>query len=148
MDKLKEVLAAKQVEFEIIHHERELRSAQEGAAYFGIEIGQTAPALVVKSEEDTYYAVIISGDYGRIDLDKAAAALGCTQLKLAKPKEVERITGHTVGSVSLVLPLPCILDRGLMRYPCIYGGTGTPATTLKMNPADLEKVNQVIAFLD
>jgi prolyl-tRNA editing enzyme YbaK/EbsC (Cys-tRNA(Pro) deacylase) len=91
-------------------------------------------------------ALIISGDHGRIDLERVAEALGCTRLQLAKPKEVQQITGYTVGSVSLILPLPCIVDRGLFRYPYIYGGTGAPASTLKLDPHDLEKVNHVIAF--
>lgn len=147
MDKLIKVLEAKNAEYEIIHHERQIRTAQEGAEFFGIEPGQTAPTLVVKSE-GLYFAVIISGDYGRINLERAAEVLGCAPLKLAKPKEVEQITGYAVGSVPLVLPLPCILDRGLYRYPMIYGGTGVPASTLKLNPHDLEKLNQVIAFLD
>jgi Cys-tRNA(Pro)/Cys-tRNA(Cys) deacylase len=69
--KLMEVLEANNVESEIIHHERQIRTAQEGAEFFGIEIGQTAPTLVVKSDE-LYFAVIISGDYGRIDLERAA----------------------------------------------------------------------------
>lgn len=146
MDKLIEMLNAKELEFEIIHHEIQISTAQEGAEFFGIEVGQTAPTLVVKSE-DCYFAVIISGDHGRIDLEKMAEVLGCKQLKLAKPKEVQQITGYTVGSVSLVLPLPCILDRGLFRYPFIYGGTGVPASTLKIDPNALEKLNQVIAFL-
>ncbi|MEK4325694.1 hypothetical protein MKZ24_06375 [Paenibacillus sp. FSL R7-0297] len=48
----------------------------------------------------------------------------------------------------MVLPLPYILDRGLFRYPFIYGGTGVPVSTLKLNPHDLEKLNQVVAFGD
>ena len=147
MDQLEEILTARNVEFEIIHHEQEIRTAEEGADLLGIEIGQTAPALVVKSE-DRYFALIISGDHGRIDLERVAEVLGCTRLQLAKPKEVQQITGYTVGSVSLILPLPCIVDRGLFRYPYIYGGTGVPASTLKLDPHDLEKVNHVIAFLD
>ena len=76
MDKLIEVLEAnKAEEYENIHHDRQLSSAQEGAEFFGIETGQTAPALVVKSE-DAYLAVILSGDYGRIDLQKKGGSSG------------------------------------------------------------------------
>ncbi len=147
MDNLKTILQEKEVQYEIIHHEKQICTAQEGADYFGIEIGQTAPTLVLKSEKG-YFAMIVSGNRGRVNLKEVSAIIGCSQLKMATPKEVRQITGYTVGNVSLVISLPCILDRGLFRYPFIYGGTGKPASTLKLAPNALEKINQVVAFWD
>ncbi|AIQ19121.1 prolyl-tRNA synthetase [Paenibacillus sp. FSL H7-0357] len=147
MDNLKAILQEKGVQYEIIHHEKQIRTAQEGADYFGIEIGQTAPTLVLKSEKG-YFAMIVSGNRGRVNLEEVSDILECNQLKMATPKEVQQITGYTVGSVSLVLSLPCIVDRGLFYYPFVYGGTGEPASTLKIAPNDLEKLNQVVAFWD
>ncbi|ULL17112.1 hypothetical protein DVH26_23310 [Paenibacillus sp. H1-7] len=147
MEILQTILQQKEVQYEIIHHDKPIRIAQEGADYFGIELGQTAPTLVLKSDKG-YFAVIVSGDRGRVNFEDIVGLIGCSQLKMASPKEVQQITGYAVGSVALVLSLPCIVDRGLFRYPFIYGGTGEPASTLKMAPNDLEKVNQVVAFLE
>lgn len=147
MDKLKTILQEKRVQYEIIHHEKQIRTAQEGAEYFGIEIGQTAPTLVLKSEKG-YFAMIVSGNRGHVNLEEMSGLLGCDQLKMATPKEVQQITGYTVGNVSLVLSLPCIIDRGLLQYPFVYGGTGEPESTLKIAPSELEKLNQVVTFLD
>lgn len=147
MDNVRTILQESGVQFEILHHEKQIRTAQEGADYFGIEIGQTAPTLVLKSEKG-YFAMIVSGSRGRVNLEDVSRILGCKQLKMATPKEVQQITGYTVGSVSLVLSLPCIVDRELFRYPFIYGGTGEPTSTLKVIPNALEKLNQVVAFLD
>lgn len=147
MDSLITILQEKEVHFEIIHHEKQIRTAQEGADYFGIEVGQTAPTLILKSEKG-YFAMIVSGNRGRINLEKVSRILGCNQLKMATPKEVQQKTGYTVGSVSLVVSLPCIVDRGLFRYPFVYGGTGEPVSTLKIAPNALEKLNQVVAFFD
>lgn len=141
------ILQEKEIQYEIIHHEKQIRTAQEGADYFGIEIGQTAPTLVLKSEKG-YFAMIVSGNRGRVNLEEVSGIIECNQLKMATPKEVRQITGYTVGSVSLVISLPCIVDRELFRYPFIYGGTGEPASTLKLAPNALEKINQVIAFFD
>ncbi|MEH7462290.1 hypothetical protein V7166_09435 [Bacillus thuringiensis] len=52
MNNLKITLQEHEVPFEIIHHEKQIRTAQEGADYFGVEIGQTATTLVIKSEKD------------------------------------------------------------------------------------------------
>ncbi|WNS41099.1 YbaK/EbsC family protein [Paenibacillus sp. MMS20-IR301] len=147
MNNLKSILQEKEVQYEIIHHEKQIRTAQEGADYFGIEIGQTAPTLILKSEKG-YFAMIVSGNRGRVNLEEVTGLLACNQLKMATPKEVQQITGYTVGSVPLVLSLPCIVDRGLFHYPFVYGGTGEPASTLKIAPNDLKKLNQIVAFWD
>jgi prolyl-tRNA editing enzyme YbaK/EbsC (Cys-tRNA(Pro) deacylase) len=147
MDNIRTILQNSGVQFEIIHHEKQLRTAQEGADYFGIELGQTAPTLVLKSEKGCF-AMIVSGSRGRVNLAEVSGMLGCQQLKMATPEEVRQITGYAVGSVPLLLSLPCIVDRGLFRYPFVYGGTGEPGSTLKIAPQALEQLNHVVAFLD
>ncbi|MNT09456.1 Cys-tRNA(Pro)/Cys-tRNA(Cys) deacylase YbaK [compost metagenome] len=147
MSELELILKENMIDFEIINHDFSIHSAQEGADYFGIEIGQTAPTLVMKSEKE-YFAIIISGDYGRIDLEKLKAILKCDELKLAKPKEVELITGYTIGTVPLIgHGLPTIIDRQLYRYSYIYGGTGHSTSTLKIGPSNVEKLNKIVAFV-
>lgn len=148
MEALLEVLAQHHADYAIIRHTPTLRSAQEGADYFGIAVGQTAPTLIVKSDK-TYYAVILSGSHGRIDMNALEQLLHTGKLKLAKPEEVEQVTGSTIGSVSLINPgLPTILDRKLYGFPYVYGGTGSPGTTLKIAPEDLEKCNDVVGYIE
>ncbi len=147
MDKLRTILEQSGVQFEIIQHEKTIRTAQEGVDYLGIEIGQTAPILILKSENG-HFSLIKSGDRGRVDLQEIGAVLGYDQLQTATPREVLQITGYSIGTVPLVgLPFPCILDRGLFRYPFVYGGTGQPESTLKITPDALEKLNQVVGFI-
>ncbi|MCL5063491.1 MAG: hypothetical protein M1600_00150 [Firmicutes bacterium] len=147
MDKLRTVLEQSGVQFEIIHHEKTIRTAQEGADYLEIAIGQTAPVLILKSENG-YVSLIKSGDRGRVDLQEIGGILGCDQLKPVTPTEVWQITGYRIGAVPLMgLPFPCILDRGLFRYPFIYGGTGQPESTLKITPDALEMLNLVVGFI-
>lgn len=147
MSDLVSFLEGNNISFEIIEHDKPIQTAYEGAAYFGIELGQTAPTLILKSEAE-YYSIIISGDFGRIDLEDLKASLMCNELKLAKPKEVEQITGYTVGTVPLIgHGLPTVMDRQLKRYPFIYGGTGLKNATLKIDPSDVEKLNNVIGMI-
>ncbi|MEW9701757.1 aminoacyl-tRNA deacylase [Paenibacillus sp. SI8] len=147
MSELELILKENKIDFEIINHDFSIQSAQEGAEYFGIEIGQTAPTLVMKSEKE-YFAIIISGDYGRIDFEGLKAILKCNELKLAKPKEVEQFMGYTIGTVPLIgHGLPTIIDNQLNRYSYIYGGTGYSKSTLKIGPSDVEKMNNIVAFV-
>lgn len=148
MNRITSFLEERQAPFELLTHERPIRSAKEGAEYFGIEPGQTAPALVLRSGEQ-YWLMIVSGDRGRVELEDLSKRLGRPSLKMANPQEVEKITGFAVGAVPLVgISLPCIMDRRLYRYPHIYGGAGEPTSTLKISPADVEKLNQVMAWIE
>ncbi|WP_269845612.1 aminoacyl-tRNA deacylase [Paenibacillus selenitireducens] len=110
-------------------------------------MGQTAPTLILKTEKG-YYSLIISGDYGRVGLESLKKLLEVQEIKLAKPQEVEQVTGSKIGSVSLInLGLPTIIDRELYRFPYVYGGTGVPQTTLKISPKDIENLNEVIGYI-
>lgn len=144
MDKLISILEQNKVQYEILRHAHTIRTAQEWADYFGIEIGQTAPILLLKSENG-YFSLIKAGDRGRVDLQQIGTVLRCGHLQMATPKEVLQITGYSIGTVPLAgLSFPCILDKWLFRYPFVYGGTGESETTLKIATEDLAKVNQVI----
>jgi len=147
MEKLVTLLESKHVEFEILRHSKTLKTAQEGAEYFGIEVGQTAPTLILSTDLG-FYSLILSGDYGRIDMAFIKDLLNCQEVRLAKPKEVEAITGSQIGSVSLINPgLPTLMDRELHRFSYIYGGTGEPQSTLKIPPKDLEKLIPMVGYI-
>jgi Cys-tRNA(Pro)/Cys-tRNA(Cys) deacylase len=147
MRTLEDILQRLELKYAFIDHDAPIRTAQEGAAMLGIEVGQTAPTLVLKTENG-YYACILSGSRGRIQLDAVAKILGCNMLKMASAQEVEQVTGYGIGRVPLAgHNLPTILDRELFRYPSIYGGTGVETTTLKIKPDHLEKINKVVAYL-
>lgn len=148
MKNLRNLLKEKDISYELINHENPIHTAQEGAEYFGIEIGQTAPTLILKTNRG-YYALIFSGKRGRVDLEEVARLLGVEEVKLAKPRDVQQVTGFAVGSVSMVEHgLPCVMDKLLNDYPFIYGGTGQATCTLKITPGDLVKLNQVVAVLE
>ena len=144
MEDLISILEKNNIDFEIINHDKEINSAQEGADYFGIDIGQTAPTLILKTDKG-FYSLIISGDYGRVDLHSLKELVQVQEIKLAKPKEVEQTTGSKIGSVSLInQDIPTIIDRELYRFTYVYGGTGIPQTTLKIQPKDIEKLNKLL----
>ena len=51
MENLQALLKENNVPFELIDHDIAIRTAQEGAAYFGINVGQTAPTLILKTRQ-------------------------------------------------------------------------------------------------
>lgn len=147
MENLKNILANSTYPYELLYHELLLRSAQEGADYFNIHIGQTAPTLIIQTDIG-FFALIISGKHDRIDFKEVAHILECKKVKLANPQDVEKM-GYTIGNVPLVgIPLPHILDESLLTYSFVYGGTGVKNYTLKINPHALEELNSVIVKIN
>ena len=148
MEDLEVLFQEKNIPFELINHDTPIHTAEEGARYFGINIGQTAPTLIIKADK-AFFALIVSGDRNHIDFDEVAGILGCNKVKLAGAREVEKVTGCTVGSIPMVgHNLPCVIDKRLFQYSNIYGGSGIATCTLKVNPRSLEKLNKIVATLE
>ena len=125
------LLASCPYDYELINHPHPIRTVTEGVKYFKIEAGQTAPALILNAD-DIFYALIFSGSQKRLAFPTIASVLGCNQVTLAKPAEVEKITGFIIGSIPMIgHSIPCLLDNRLTNYSFVYGGTGNPLVTLK-----------------
>ena len=134
--------------YQLLPQTRPLRSAEDGAAYFGIAVGQTAPVLLVEAAPSQYYLCLLAGDRGRLDLVKAAALLNAPKLTPVKYKKVYDITGFEPGNMPLFgLNFPCLFDEALLRYPLVYGGSGQENLTLAVDPRALLALHQIAARL-
>lgn len=100
MNDLQEILERSEYKYELIHHEKPILTRQDGSEYFGIEVGQTAPSLILKTDKG-FFVLIVSGNRSRLDFESIADMLGCRKVKLASPKEVQKVTGFEVGSVRM-----------------------------------------------
>lgn len=148
MKQIEKLLQENNIEYELINHEKEICSSKQGAEYFNIDIGQTAPTLIIKTDRG-YFAVIISGKRKKLDFKLIEELLECEEIRMATRKEVEEVTGYTAGRVPLVnRSIESILDKQLLQYSEIYGGTGNANITLKVNPEALIKLNKIIAMIE
>ena len=81
---------------------------------------------------------------GRLDFEKLKIQLGFEKLEMADRKKVEKQTGYLTGCIPLVgMGIPCVFDKKLLRHDFVYGGKGDELLTLKINPMDLLKVNEI-----
>ncbi|RCX17200.1 prolyl-tRNA editing enzyme YbaK/EbsC (Cys-tRNA(Pro) deacylase) [Anaerobacterium chartisolvens] len=134
------------VAHEIIHDDSPIHSVNDAKGFY--EISQTAPVLIVKTEKG-YFALIMSGDRGRVDFELIKEVLQCEKVKLASRKEVLEVTGSEVGSVPLVGHLlPSVLDTRLLLQRFVYGGAGETNFTLKIDPREIERVSNIVAKID
>ena len=134
--------------YQLLPQTRPLLSAEDGAAYFGIAVGQTAPVLLVEADPSQRLLCLLAGDRGRLDLAQAASLLKVPKLTPVKYKRVYDITGFEPGNMPLFgLNFPCLFDERLLRYPLVYGGSGQENLTLAVDPRALLALHQIAARL-
>ncbi len=140
-------LDGKQIDYELIDTPRPIRSVPDGVKILHIEAGQTAPTLILTTDKG-FYAAIVSGARGKLDLKAVGVLLGCQTVAMASKHEVQAVTGYEPGQIPLTgHGLPCIMDRLLLQHEYIYGGTGQGTVTLKIKPQAVYAANVVIAEL-
>ncbi|RDU24911.1 aminoacyl-tRNA deacylase [Anaerosacchariphilus polymeriproducens] len=139
-------LENEQAKYELIKQNEAIYSIEDAKKYYKVE--KAAPTFILQCE-DGLIACIVSACRGKLDFDAMKKQFGYSKLKMANREKVEKQTGYKIGSVPLIgLNLPCIFDNTLLQFDYIYGGTGNELITLKIDPHDVIRLNNVINFID
>ncbi len=124
--------------FEVERTER-ARSAEESAAFQGIELGQLLRTIVVRRGADDYVFVLVPG--GRqIDWPKLRAHLGVSRLSLPDADEARAATGYERGTITpfgSASPWPVIADAGIPELDRVAIGGGGHGVNLHLSGTDL-----------
>lgn len=143
---LRENLLSQKADFEIIQHDIPIKSKEDALGYFKIE--ETAPTLIIETDLG-FFALIISGERDKMDFDLIKSLLGCKKVGMAKRNDVTEKLNILPGQIPLVgHNLPCIVDNKIFKHQFVYGGSGDLYYTLKINPYDLAKANNVVLRFD
>ncbi|NPV43742.1 MAG: YbaK/EbsC family protein [Firmicutes bacterium] len=125
----------------VINHDNDTSTAEKAAETLGLEVGRIAKSLLFKIGDEEYIMVVSAGDV-RINEKKFRKLFG-RKPKLAKPQEVQDITGYPVGGVcpfALKTPVKIYLDSSLWRFDVVYAAAGTPSSSLPITPDELKIV--------
>ncbi len=134
--------------FELLENKVRIRSASEGAAYWGIGLGATAPALVLRAQGG-FLLLIVSGATGKVDFAALDLETGEEGIRLATSAEIQEHFGLKPGEVPLFgLGLLTLVDRKLLDHEFVYGGSGDPLRTLKIAPEALLVLNEESRLID
>jgi len=135
-------LEGKDLAFEVVRTER-ARSAEESAAFQGIELGQLLRTIVVRRGRDDYVFVLVPG--GRqIDWPKLRAHLGVSRLSLPDAGEAKAATGYERGAITpfgATAAWPVIADPAIPTLEEVAIGGGGHGINLHLRGEDL------VAFL-
>ena len=129
------------IAFEVARTERP-SSAEESAAFQGIELRQLLRTIVVRRGDDDYVFVLVPG--GRqIDWPLLRAHLGVSRLSLPDQDEAKEATGYERGAITpfaSATTWPVVADATLADRDLVAIGGGAHGVNLHLAPADLVRI--------
>jgi prolyl-tRNA editing enzyme YbaK/EbsC (Cys-tRNA(Pro) deacylase) len=120
------------------------KTAKLAAEAIGCEVAQIANSLVFAGAETGRLHLLLASGRHRVDLDKAAAAVG-ERLERADPARVRAETGFAIGGVAPLghlAPLPVWMDRTLLDHAVVWAAGGRAETVFSAAPADLARATR------
>ena len=119
---------------EIIFLEQTAHTAQDAATSLGCNVGAIVKSLLF-SAGDNFVLCLVSGDQ-RCSLKKLKKLLDEKDVSMAKPEDVKKITGYTIGGVSPVGHLTKVkifIDSSLERFTTVFAAAGHPNCVFKIS---------------
>jgi Cys-tRNA(Pro)/Cys-tRNA(Cys) deacylase len=135
-----ELLEQKGIPYQAHQHQEDQYTAEDVAADLGVPVAQVVKAMLVRCDGSWYVLVVVPGDQ-RLSLDKVQATVGAGKVNLASKQEVERITGYTVGAVSVMGfrqgGVLTFVDEGVLDLEQVVISSGRPDAGLALSSEDL-----------
>ena len=140
--KIKQILAEKNIEFEEFQHEA-VYTSEQAARVRGLKSAKAGiKSLIFKTETGRFILVLNPGDR-KVDTKKIAQMENVRQLFIAKPEEVEKVTGVPIGCVApfgLKTKLKTYLNEELLENEYLYFNPGIHTKTVEIRAVDLLQV--------
>lgn len=144
LEDVKRFFKENHLNYEIMEMDSSTATVELAALAHGVE-----PALIAKtmavSLKDREALIVTKGD-AKIDNRKFKDVFS-TKCKMLSLEEVVEITGHPVGGVcpfGLKKPMDVFLDISLKDYDYVYPAAGSINSSIKITPADLQKITDGI----
>ena len=135
-----ELLDQKGISYAVHAHDEAQYTAEGVAEDLGIPVAQVVKAMLVRCDRSWYVLGVVPGDR-RLDLEKVRSAVGAGEVNLASKQEVERITGYTVGAVSVMGfrqgGVLTFVDSGVLELEQVIISSGRPDAGLALSADDM-----------
>ena len=125
----------------IVCLEQTAKTAQDAATALGCNVGAIVKSLLF-STENSFVLCLVSGDK-RCSLNKLKNILDEKNVSMAKPDDVKKITGYTIGGVSpvgLLSKVKIYVDTNLERFTTVFAAAGHPNCVFKIQFNQLVKL--------
>lgn len=134
------LLKQKNISYRLITLSKEPKSAEDITDLFGCKLSQVIKTLLFISDKGPI--LICAPSHKKIDTNKVKALLNLNDIRMAKPNEVEAITGYPVGGISPFFEykndLQGILDQACLDENVINIGAGTKLLGIEIAANDFK----------
>ncbi|MBA2720144.1 MAG: YbaK/EbsC family protein [Chloroflexi bacterium] len=133
-----DAIASAGITHRVVRTER-ASSAEEAAAFQGIETRQLLRTIVVRRDDDDYLFVLVPAGR-RFDWPKLRELLGVRRMTLPDADEARSVTGYeryTITPFGSSRAWPVIADAAITAEPVVSIGGGGFGINLHLAPADL-----------
>lgn len=133
-------LKSRNIEFKTIHLDEIPRTAQDVERIYGCPLHQVLKTLIFIGKTEQVI-VVLPGDK-RVDMDKLKEVTKGNILRMAKPDEVEEITGYTIGGISpfgIEKNVKKIIDESVFKIKTVNIGSGKAEIGIELNSEELRK---------
>ncbi len=127
--------------YRVVTHDHHPKSAEEAAALRGQKPEQVVRSLLFRLGSGEFVMVLVPGGY-RAHWPTLRRYLGQRRISMAKPEEVQEVTGYPIGTVSplgLPKPIRILADARIFRQPELSMGMGVRKAAVILTPETLQK---------
>jgi len=140
VQEVEQIIKEAEVDARIIWHKEWGKETETAARVLGTKLDNIIKCLIFLDARDKPIMGIVPGDK-RVNFTKLEQASGKIGLRLAKAKEIERVTGHPIGGVPpFGLNIPTFVDTKILTKDKVYGSAGSPYAGLEIRPKDLVRL--------
>ena len=128
-------------ELKIKSLETSARTAREASISLKCEVGAIVKSLLFTAK-DKFVLCLVSGDK-KTSLKKLKKYLNITDVQMANPDEVKKVTGFTIGGVSPVGHLnkiEILVDKNLENFHDLFAAAGHPNCVFKITFKNLVQI--------
>ena len=145
LKQIKRYLLSKKLQHKIIDLGDETFTVK-GVVETGVDEGEIVKTLIIRTQQNLrrsqhkvkFIALAVRGK-DRLDFKKVRKLFG-SKSELAKPAEISKVCGVSVGAICpILLDIPVIFDNKVMKLKHVNMGSGDLSKGLKMDLPDLLK---------
>lgn len=144
VERVRQRLSAEAPGIEIVHLDKDTRTAELAARALGTQVGAIVKSLVFVADDEVVLA-LVAGDK-RADAARLATALGTHLARIARAAEVKERTGFAIGGVPPLVEdaaghqVRTLMDESLFRYGTVYAAAGSPFDIFPVAPESLRQL--------
>ncbi len=132
--KFKEFIKNNDLNIEILESAEKTHTAQQAADVHNVSVENIVKSILVKID-DTFTLFLVPGNK-RIDLEIKNA-------KIAKPEEVKKVTGYSIGGVPPFghkTKIKTYIEEGFKKDEKLLAAAGSPNSVFKISFEELKKI--------